>query len=158
MAAKKNKNPTLEDWANIERIFKYLSYTINYGIKFTMERSLKVYIDADYAGDNESRKSTSGFLMIIRNAPTSWYSKLQKCVATSTAESEYYSVSECSKHSLWYMNILNELNININFDTINIDNKAAIYNWQNQSINPRSKHIDIKYHHVRDLIKENKKN
>ena len=128
MAAKKNKNPNLEDWANIERIFKYLSYTINYGIKFTMERSLKVYIDADYAGDNELRKSTSGFLMIIRNAPTSWYSKLQKCVATSTAESEYYSVSECSKHSLLYMNILNELNININFVTINIDNKAAIYN------------------------------
>jgi len=126
--ARKNKNPTLDNWANIERIFKYLSYTINYGIKFTKERSLKVYVDADYAGDTESRKSTSGFLMMIRNSPTSWYSKLQKCVATSTDESENYGVSECAKHSLWYMNILNKLNININFVTNNIDNMAAKYN------------------------------
>ena len=129
-AARKNKNPTLEDWANVERIFKYLSYTINYGIKFTKERSLKVYVYADYTSDTESRKTTSGFLMMIGNAPTSWYSKLQKCVATST----------------------------INSITINIDNMAAIYNCQNQSINSRSKHIDIKYHQVRELIKENKIN
>jgi len=54
------------------------------------------------------------------------------------------------------MNILKELNVNINFIIINVDNRAAIYNCQNNSINPRSKHIDINYHHVRDLIKENK--
>jgi len=94
--------------------------------------------------------------MMFGDAPTSWYSKLQKCVSTSIAESEYYSVSECAKHSLWYINVLNELNININFVTIRVDNKAAIYNCQNYSINPKSKHIDIKYHHVRNLIKENK--
>jgi len=45
----------------------------------------------------------------LENAPTNWYSKLQKCIATSTAELEYYGVSECTKHSLWYINILNEL-------------------------------------------------
>ncbi len=129
---------------------------MNYGIKFSRERSLKIYVDADYAGDTETRKSTSGFLMMLGNTPTSWYSKLQHGVATSTAESEYYSVSDCAKHGLWYLNVLNELNINLSYITINVDNKAAIYNCQNQSINPRSKHIDIKYHHVRNLIKENK--
>jgi hypothetical protein len=75
--------------------------------------------------------------MMIGNAPTSWYSKLQKCVETSTAESEYYGVSECAKHNLWYIIIINELNININFVTINIYNRASIYKCQNQSINPR---------------------
>ena len=104
----------------------------------------------------DSRKSTSGFLIIIGGAPTSWYSKLQKCVATSTAESEYYSISDCTKHCLWYLNLLNELNIRINYVTINVDNKAEIYNCQNQSINPRSKHIDIKYYYVRELINEKK--
>lgn len=113
-------------------------------------------MDADYAGDTSTRRSTSGYLMMIGTSPTSWYSKLQSCVATSTAEAEYYSVSDCAKHSLWYMNVLNELNINIKYVTINVDNKATIYNCQNQSINPKSKHIDIKYHHVRSLIKENK--
>ena len=88
-AARKNKNPTEEDWENVMRIFKYLKGTINYGIKFSKNGSLKVYVDADYAGDLETRKSTSGFLFIIGDSPTSWYSKLQHCVATSTTETEY---------------------------------------------------------------------
>ena len=45
------------------------------------------------------------------NSPTKWHSKLQHCIATSKAESEYYSVNDCKKHSLWYLNLLNELNI-----------------------------------------------
>jgi len=49
---------------------------MNYGIKFTREKQLRVFVDADYTGNLESRKSTSGFLMTIGNAPTSWYSKL----------------------------------------------------------------------------------
>ena len=155
-AARKNNNPTLEDWKSLMKILRYLRTTENYGIKFSKDRTLKVYADADYAGDLESRKSTSGFIIKIGSSPTSWYSKLQHCVATSTAESEYYSVSDCSKHSLWYLNLLNELNINLSYIIINVDNKAAIYNCQNQSINPRSKHIDIKYHHIRDLVKRNK--
>lgn len=155
-AAQKNKNPTMEDWVNIKRILKYLKYTINFGIKFSKDRQLKVFVDADFAGDIQIRKSISGFLMKIGTAPTSWYSKLQKCVATSIEEAEYYSVSDCAKHNLWYLNVLNNLNINIIFVIINIGNKATIYNCQNQSINPRSKYIDIKYYYVRSLIKENK--
>ena len=65
------------------------------------------------------------------NSPVNWYSKLQQVVATSTAESEYYSVSICTKHCLWYMNLLNELNYNMENVIVNIDNKAAIYNCQN---------------------------
>jgi len=60
---------------------------------------LKIYIDADFAGDSDTRKSTSGFLMQMGNTPTSWYSELQHCVTTSTAEAEYYSSIECAKHS-----------------------------------------------------------
>jgi len=114
--------------------------------------SLKVYVDADYAGDPGTRKSTSGFLIMMGNTPTSWFSKLQHCVSTSTTEAEYYSLSECAKHTLWYRNFLNELNIKSNNITIYVDNKATIYNSENQSINPKSKHIDIRYHHVRDLV------
>jgi len=53
---------------------------------------------------------------------------------------------------LWYKNLLNELNINIKEITIFLNNKATIYNSENQSINPKSKHIDIRYHHIRDLV------
>ena len=151
-AARKSTNPTLEDWDNVLRIFRYIKYTKHYGIKIEKNISLKVYVDADYAGDSGTRKSTSGFLMMMGNTPTSWYSKLQHCVSTSTAEAEYYSLSECAKHSLWYKNFLNELNIKISSITIFVDNKATIYNSKNQSINPKSKHIDIRYHHIRDLV------
>jgi len=77
-----------------QRILKYLKYTINYGNKFTKDKNLRIFVDADYAGEIDSRKSTSGFLIMIGSASTSWYSKLQKCVATSTAESKYYSISD----------------------------------------------------------------
>jgi len=152
-AARKNNNPTLEDWFNVKKIFKYLKTTENYGIKFSKDRNLRIFVDADYAGDEITRKSTSGFIFMIGESSTSWYSKLQNVVATSNAESEYYCIRDCAKHSLWYLNILNELNSNINYVIIHVDNKAAIYNCQNQSINKRSKHIDIKYHHIRSFIK-----
>ena len=53
---------------------------------------------------------------------------------------------------MWYENLLNELKYNINFLIINIDNKAAIYNSINQSINPKNKHIDTWYHYIKELI------
>ena len=151
-AARKSNNPNLEDWNNVLKIFRYLMYTKNYGIKIEKGINLKVYVDADFAGDSITRKSTSGFLMMMGRTPTSWFSKLQHCVSTSTAEAEYYSLSECAKHSLWYKNLLNELGIKINNVKIFVDNKATIYNSENQSINPKSKHIDIRYHHIRDLV------
>jgi len=151
-AARKSKEPNLEDWENVLKIFRYLKYTKNYGIKIQKGINLKTFVDADFAGDQNTRKSTSGFLMLMGNTPTSWFSKLQHCVSTSTAEAEYYSLSECAKHALWYKHFLNELNIDIGSVTIFVDNKATIYNSINQSINPKSKHIDIRYHHIRDLV------
>jgi len=88
--------------------------------------------------------------MLINSAPTSWYSKLQHCVFVSTAESEYYGIHECARHCLWYRNIFKELGLNNNSITINTDNKAAIYSCENETINPKSKHIDLRYHSIRE--------
>jgi len=87
-------------------------------------------------------------------SPITWYSKLQHCVAISTAESEYYSLNECALKCLWVKNLLNELGININYININVDNKAAIYNSKNESINPKSRHINLRYHKIRELVQE----
>ena len=86
----------------------------------------------------------------------SWCSKLQHCISISTAESEYYSLSECGKHYIWYLNLLNKLNFKINNIEITIDNKAAIHNVENQTINPRTKHVDIRVHYIRELIRSKK--
>jgi len=71
-AAIKNKNPTLEDWINVEKSLKYLKGTKNYGIKISGESNLMAYADADYGGDTITRKSTSGFLIMLGNSPSSW--------------------------------------------------------------------------------------
>jgi len=93
--------------------------------------------------------------MLMNSAPTSWYSKLQHCVSVSTAESEYYGIHECARHCLWYRNVFKELGLKQDTITINTDNKAAIYNCENETINPKSKHIDLRYHSIRELIKKN---
>ena len=90
------------------------------------------------------------------NTPISWCSKLQQCVSTSTAEAEYYSFSECSNQCIWYINILNEFNYKINTMNINIDNKATIFISNNAMVNQRTKHIDKRFHYVRELIKNKK--
>jgi hypothetical protein len=155
-AARKSQDPNYEDWVNVLKIFRYLKAKPNYGIKFTSDNELKVFVDADFGGDEETRRSTTGYVIMMGSGPTSWYSKLQHCVSVSTAESEYYSLNECARHCLWYENLFKELNINCKCVNINIDNKAAIYNSENETINPRSRHIDIKYHQIRELIKERK--
>jgi len=154
-ASRESNDPTLEDWNNIVKIFRYLKGTLNYWINYSKELGIEAYVDADFAGDTQIRRSTTGFLIKTGNSPTSLCSKLQHCVSISNTESEYYSLSECGKHCMWYLNVLNELNFCINYITINVDNKAAIYNGKNQSINPKTKHIDIRIH-ITEIIKENK--
>ena len=84
---------------------------------------------------------------MMGDGPTSWYSKLQRCVAVYTSESEYYGIDECSRRYQWYKNLFYELRINYKCITINVDNKAVIYICENETINPKSKHIDIRYHY-----------
>jgi len=107
-ASRRSKEPNLNDWMNVQKIFRYLKGTLDYGINYSRNNNINEYVDADYDGDVETRRSTTGFLITIGNVPTSWCSKLQHCVAISTAESEYYSISECGKQCVWYLNILNE--------------------------------------------------
>ena len=154
-AARKSNNPNMEDWNNVVRILRYLKGTTSYGINYTRKLGIEAFVDADFAGDTETRRSTTGFLVTMGNAPTSWCSKLQHCVSTSTAESEYYSLSECGKHCIWYLNLMKELYYNIKCIKIKIDNKAAIFNSKNQSINPKTKHIDIRIHYIREIINKN---
>ena len=97
-AARRSQNPTVDDWNKVIKIFNYLKGNTNYGLYFTKDKTIKAYSDADYAGNKDSRRSTSGFMITIGNSPISWSSKLQHCVSTSTAESEYYSLSECALH------------------------------------------------------------
>ena len=90
---------------------KYLNSNLNYGIKFNKNNNLEIYVDADYGGDKETRKSITGILVKLCPGSISQFSNLQKFNSLSTFESEYYAIIECAKEGQWYKNIFNELKI-----------------------------------------------
>jgi len=79
-AARRSKEPNMEDWNNVMRILRYLKGTKKFGINFTNNPNVKAYVDSDYGGDLETRRSTTGFLITFGGAPTNWCSKIQKSI------------------------------------------------------------------------------
>ena len=71
-AARKSNNPNMEDWNNVVRILRYLKGITSYGINYTRKLGIKAFVDADFAGDTKTKRSTTGFLVTMGNAPTSW--------------------------------------------------------------------------------------
>ena len=147
------EQPKIAHEMALKRIFKYVKGTINYGILYnnTGEYKLDVYSDADYAGDATTRKSTSGSTFLFNGTIISWYSERQKCVSLSTMEAEYVAASNATKEILWLKQFLSEIfknnNCKINFF---LDNQSAIKLIKNPELHKRSKHIDVRYHFIRD--------
>jgi len=155
-AARQCENPTYADWYKIINILKYLNNTKYYKILYNGLGPFHGYTDADFAGDKEDRKSTSGHIFLMGNSPISWYSKKQTIVATSTAEAEFISASECIKKALWFRNIIYELFNHKSPITIYTDNKSSKIIMENGEFSTKLKHIDIKFHFDNDNIKKNK--
>lgn len=144
------ENPSEKHWLLVKRIMRYLKGTINVGILYSKNGMFEAYSDADFAGDKIARKSTSGFVCKFANGPITWQSKKQQCVALSTTEAEYISAATVTKEIIWLKKIFNECKINITTYNLYIDNMSAIKLIKNPEFHQRSKHIDVKYHFVRD--------
>jgi hypothetical protein len=122
---------------------------------------LAVYTDADWAGQRSDRKSTSGGVAMLYGGPVCWLSKLQRLVAMSSTESEYVAMAINAKTTQWLRQILRDIG---NPELIGhnevvrmlADNQGAIALAKNPHLHERSRHIDIKYHYVRDLVEKGK--
>ncbi|CAL2271321.1 unnamed protein product [Prunus armeniaca] len=110
------------------------------------------YTDADMAGDLDSRKSTSGYLITFSGGAVSWQSKLHKCVALSTTEAEFIAATEACKEMLWMKRFLQELGQEQHKYILHCDSQSAIHLSKNPSFHSRSKHIDVRYHWIRDVL------
>ena len=105
-------NPGKEHWTAVKWILRYLRGTSRICLCFGTDKPvLDGYTDADMAGDVDSRKSTSGYLMTFSGGAVSWQSRLQKCVALSRTEAEYIAVTETSNELLWMKKFLEELGL-----------------------------------------------
>ena len=148
-------NPTKEHWTAVKRILRYLKGTSNLGLLYREDTPAEItgYSDADWAGDVGDRKSTSGYVFILGGAAISWKSNKQTCVALSTAEAEYVALSAAAQEAMWLQQLASDLlNKNIRETTILEDNQSAICLAKNQQVHGRTKHIDIKYHFIHDLV------
>jgi ribonuclease HI len=116
---------------------------------------LEGYVDSDWAGDPETRRSTSGFIFKLGTASVSWKSGKQPIVACSTTEAEYIALSEAVREASWLRSMLEELGFSSTRPTtIFEDNQGCISISKNRRTDKRTKHIDIKYHYVRDQVEE----
>ena len=150
-------NPTEEHWKAVKHIFRYLLGTMYNGIQYSQTGKIecKGYSDADWGGDLDDRKSTSGYVFQIGGGPVSWQSRKQGCVAISTSEAEYIALTSAAQEGIWLCRLLDELTgKQTNPIVIYEDNQSAICLSKNPQFHGRSKHIDIKFHFIRDRVKE----
>ena len=154
-------NPKTMHWTAVKRIFRYLKGTRDFALTYGGDdpeinnEDLNIYCDADWASSHD-RKSTSGFVIILAGGAVAWSSKKQTSVALSTAEAEYVAATHVAKQVLWHRTLLEELGIFVpNTSTIFSDNQAAIAIAHNPEFHARTKHIDIAFHFLRDLVRSN---
>ncbi len=153
------KNPGEKHWIAGKRILRYLASTSDLGLHYQNDRTdgmivLIGYCDADWAGDIDDRRSTTGYAIKLNGCLINWLSKKQDTVALSSAEAEYIAISDTVKEMKWIKSLLAELKLLS--DTIPIlycDNQSAIAISETDKHHNRTKHIDIRHHFIRDYIK-----
>eukprot|EP00731_Ephydatia_muelleri_P012155 Em0006g1049a len=153
--SKFNSCPTETHLTGVKRILRYLKGTINLGLNFekTADSSIIGFSDADWAGDLDNRHSTSGNLFVMSGGTISWLSKKQPVVALSTTEAEYVALGAATQEVVWLRRLLSDIKASPKMPTIiSEDNQGTIAIARNPVYHARTKHIDIKYHYVREAL------
>ena len=146
-------NPMKEHWEAAIHVLKYLKSTAAEGIVYGGEKEeMKTYCDADYGGEVDTRKSTTGYILVLNGGAISWNSRLQPTVAVSSCEAEYMAAASVTKELLWYMKLLAEVRPNINISKVYCDNQGTINILKHPVMHSRSKHIDIIHKFVRERV------
>jgi hypothetical protein len=157
--------PAIHHGHALKNLMRYVRSTIKQKIRFgpggVHENKFGIYTDADWASDKSDRKSISGGIGMFYGGPYCWASRKQKSVATSSAESEYVSQSMYAKQGQWTAQVFRDLGMKEcigkdNIVTMYGDNQGAIALTKNPHLHERSKHIDICYHFIRDLVEKEK--
>lgn len=151
-------------WSAVKHLIRYIKSTSHYGITFgggELNKVIDGFADADYAGDTDTRRSTTGFVFYVYGSVVSWKSRRQPSVTLSTTEAEYMAIGDCAKHGIWLCRLLEHLLATTNLSVpivlpVSNDNQGAVFLCNEASVKNRSKHIDIRHHFIRELIREGK--
>lgn len=154
--ARYSANPSIDHLTKALYICRYLAGTRNYALIYDgkEDHGIEAYTDSDWAADTNDRKSITGFFFKLAGAVISWRSHTQKTIALSSTEAEYMALSDCGKQATWYRSLLGEAGISIGHIPIYGDNQGSIFIASNPVQEKRTKHIDIRFHHIRQLLEE----
>ena len=112
------------------------------------------YVDSDYAGHVDTRRSTSGYVFTFAGGAVSWMSRAQKCVALSTTQVEYIATIEGYKEAIWLDCLLGDLGIHSVVPALHSDSMSAIHLARNPIFHAKTKHIEIRYHFIREVLED----
>nr|GEX31640.1 retrovirus-related Pol polyprotein from transposon TNT 1-94 [Tanacetum cinerariifolium] len=156
MCARYQASPTKKHLEAHKRVFWYLRRTINWGLWYPnyITMAPTAYTDADHACCQDTRRSTSGSAQFLRDKLVSSSSKKQKSTAISTKEAEYITMSGCCAQILWMRSQLSDYGFSFNNISLYCDNRIAIALCCNNVQHLQSKHIDIRYHVIREQVEK----
>ncbi|CAM8988876.1 unnamed protein product [Rhodiola kirilowii] len=156
LCAKFQADPRETHVKAVKRILRYLKGTDDLCLFYPKGGDLRLtaYTDADYAGCKTDRKSTSGMAQFLRPCLISWGSKKQSSIALSTAEAEYIAAAACCAQLLWIKQQLSDYGVHLECVSILCDNTSAINISKNPVQFSRTKHIEIRYHFLRDCVEK----
>ncbi|CAL8080031.1 unnamed protein product [Prunus armeniaca] len=146
--------PTDTHFALVKRILRYLQGTLQYGITFSPSSMLlSGYCDSDWAGDPNTRRSTTSYVVFLGDNPISWSSKKQAAVSRSSTEAEYRALANCAADIAWIRQIMCDLHMTLpEAPIIHSDNMLALALSVNPVFHSCIKHLEIDYHFVRERI------
>ncbi|CAN1339431.1 Retrovirus-related Pol polyprotein from transposon TNT 1-94 [Linum perenne] len=156
LCARFQANPRTSHLTALKRVLRYLLSTKDYGLWYPSLDSFDLvgYSDSDFAGSSFDRKSTTGVCQFLGPCLVSWSSKKQGSVALSTAEAEYVAAGSCSTQILWIRSQLTDYGLSLQTTPLLCDNASAVNIAKNPVHHSRTKHIDIKFHFLRELVSQ----
>eukprot|EP00253_Pinus_taeda_P030870 PITA_30870 len=154
--------PRKEHWTTVKRVFRYLCGTSDYGLCYQgrsgLDRVLDIrgFVDADWDRDLDQRRSTSAYVFNLFGGVVSWMSKKQSVVVLSTTEAKYMAATHASKEAVWLQILCSSMGLVQGAIRIDCDSQSAIFLAKNPASHSKTKHIDVQYHFVRDMIEDKK--
>ena len=149
-------NPSSYHWQALNRVFKYLKGTMNYGLVYSGYPSvLEGYSDASWITNSEDHSSTSGWVFLLGGGAISWASKKQTCITSSTMESEFVALAAAGKEAEWLRNLIYEIPLwpkPISTISIRCDSAATLAKAYSQVYNGKSRHLGVRHNMIRELI------